>query len=82
MVEGKILKLDLAARTVIVRTTDGRELTAKVPQGTSIEISEPESMGTMGGDLEDLDVGYLVELHIDEHEGQGACTCSSLVCVS
>lgn len=82
MVEGKILKLDLAERTVVVRTSDGRELTAKVPQGTSIEISEPETMGTMGGDLEDLDVGYLVELNVDEHEGNGACTCSSLVCVS
>lgn len=82
MVEGKIRKLDFAERTVVVQTVDGRELTARVPLGTSIEISEPETMGTMGGALEDLEVGYLVELQVDEHESNGACTCSSLVCVS
>lgn len=82
MLEGKIRRLDLAERTVVVATNDGREVVAKVPEGVLIEISEPETMGTMGGELEDLEVGYLVEMDVRDHEAPGACTCTSLVCVS
>ena len=82
MVEGKISKLDLAARTVVVKTTDGRELTAVVPEHLVVEVSEPESMGTVGGTLEDLDVGYLVELDVHEAHDDHPCTCVSLVSIS
>ena len=84
MLQGKIRKVDMEARTVVVATTDGREVTATVPESMIIEVSEPETMGTMSGTLADLEVGYLVEFNIHEHEGQAsdACTCTSLTCVS
>ncbi len=82
MLEGTITKLDMAARTVVVRTGDGRDVTARVPQDAVIEVAEPETMGTMGGELEDLEEGYLVQLDVHEHAGDDACTCVALVCVS
>lgn len=82
MLEGKIRKLDLAERTVVVQTADGREVTARVPESTIIEVSEPETMGTMGGTLEDLEVGYLVELDVHEPGHDGVCHCNALVSIS
>jgi hypothetical protein len=82
MLEGKIRKLDLAARTVVVQTTDGREVTAKLHETANIEVSEPNGMGTMGGRLEDFEVGYLVQLHVHEISENHPCTCTSLVSIS
>ncbi|HKI99572.1 MAG TPA: hypothetical protein VKB51_13950 [bacterium] len=82
MLAGKIHKLDLVERTVVVLTDDGREVTAKVPASASIEVSEPEAMGTMGGTLEDLEEGYLVELEVHEAHEDHPCTCISLVSIS
>lgn len=82
MLEGTITRLDLEARTVVVRTGDGREVTATVPRDTIIEVAEPETMGTMGGELEDLEEGYLVQLDVHDHADETACTCLSLVCIS
>ena len=82
MLEGTITKLDLDTRTIVVRTEGGEEVTATVPLNTIIEVSEPETMGTMGGELEDLEEGYLVQLDVAEHTSAGACTCVSLLCVS
>ena len=82
MLEGKIRSLDLEARTVEVETRDGRRLTASVPEHATVEVCEHETMGTMGGSLEDLEVGYLVELDVhDVHEGH-PCECLRLVSVS
>ena len=82
MLAGKIRKLDLVERTLVVLTEDGRELTAKVPEHAKIEVSEPNAMGTMGGTLEDLDVGYLVQLEVHETHPDHPCTCTSLVSIS
>ena len=82
MLEGTITRLDLDARTVVVRTGDGREVTATVSPNTIIEVSEPETMGTMGGDLEDLEEGYLVQLDVHDATEAHACACVSLVCLS
>jgi hypothetical protein len=82
MLSGKIRKLDLVERTVVVLTDDGKELTAKVPESASIEVSEPNAMGTMGGRLEDLEEGYLVQLEVHQPHEDHPCTCLSLVSIS
>ena len=82
MLEGKIRKLDLTERTLVVQTVDGREVTAKVPEHLIVEVSEPESMGTVGGSLADLDVGYSVQLDVHEAHEDHPCTCISLISIS
>lgn len=82
MLEGKIRKLDRVERTVVIVTGDGQELTAHVPEHAAIEVSEPNAVGTMGGSLEDLEEGYLVQMEVrDAHKGH-PCTCLSLVSIS
>jgi hypothetical protein len=82
MLAGKIRKLDLAGRTLVVLTDDGRELTAHVPENAVIEVSEPNTMGTMGGKLEDFEEGYLVQLDVHEAHDDHPCTCMTLVSIS
>lgn len=81
MVEGTIKRLDLTSRSAVVALSEGKELTVKFPERVNIEVAEPETMGTMGGTLEDLQEGFIVELDL-EHHADGSTSCSSLVCVS
>ncbi len=39
-------------------------------------------MGTMGGELEDLQEGYYVEVEVGAQDADGKWSCDSLVCVS
>ena len=80
-VEGRISKLDGANRVAVISTEDGKEVTLKFPERVNIEIAEPATMGTMGGTLEELKEGYLVEVEVEAH-ADGTCLCSSLVCIS
>lgn len=82
MIEARIKKIDLASRTVVIDTNDQGELTLSFPPGANIEVHEPATMGTMGGDLTDLREGYFVQVELGARDGQGACACASLVCVS
>lgn len=81
MIDAQIRKIDVPARTVVVATEDGREVTLHFHDDTNIEVHEPTTMGTMGGTLADLREGYWVQVAFDERAG-GLCHCSSLVCVS
>ncbi len=82
MLEGKIRKLDLAERTLVVETLNGRQVTAIVPEHANIEVSEPNTMGTMGGTLADLGVGYLVKLEVHEGQADQPCTCFKVLSIS
>lgn len=82
MIEGRIKKIDLPHRTVIITTQDNQEITLTFPEGANIEVTEPSTMGTMGGDLEDLKEGYFVEVELGAHGSDGKCACASLVCIS
>jgi len=82
MIEAQIKKIDLEQRTVTIKTQDNRELTLTFPQGANIEVTEPTTMGTMGGDLADLREGYFVEVDLAAHGADGKCSCTSLVCIS
>lgn len=82
MIEGRIKKIDLTHRTAIITTQDNQELTLTFPEGANIEVTEPTTMGTMGGDLADLREGYLVEVEVGAHDADGKCACTSLISVS
>ena len=82
MIEARIKKIDLARRTVTILTQDQSELTLTFPKGANIEVTEPATMGTMGGELEDLREGYFVEVELGAHDAEGKCSCASLVCIS
>jgi hypothetical protein len=82
MIEGQIKKIDLSQRTVTITTQDNQELMLTFPDGANIEVHEPTTMGTMGGELEDLREGYFVELELGAHDAEGKCACASLICIS
>lgn len=82
MIEGRIKKIDLAHRTAVITTQDNQEVVLTFPKGANIEVREPTTMGTMGGDLEDLREGYLVEVELGVHDADGKCACASLISVS
>ena len=82
MIEACIKKVDLERRTVMIATEDNRKITLTFPEGINIEVREPTTMGTMGGNLEDLREGYLVEVELGAQDGNGNCACASLICVS
>ncbi len=81
MVQGQIRQLDPARRTAVIVLEDGREVSVTFPPKANIEVREPATMGTMGGTIEDLKVGYWVNVELHEH-GSTPCSCSSLVCIS
>jgi hypothetical protein len=81
LVQGQIRQLDSTSRRAVIGLEDGREVSVTFAPDANIEVREPATMGTMGGSLEDLQVGYWVEVALDEH-GQGACSCTSVVCIS
>lgn len=81
MIEGTVKKLDRAARTAVIATSDGKEVTLRFPEDLTIEVAEEETMGTRGGSFEELQEGYLVEFaHADLEDG--SCMCHSLTCIS
>lgn len=82
MIEGRIKTLDVAHRTAVITTQDNQEIALTFPEGANIEVHEPATMGTMGGDLEDLKEGYFVEVELGAHDAEGKCACASLICVS
>lgn len=82
MIEGRIKSLDVANRRAVITTRDTQEVVVTFPEGATIEVAEPETMGTMGGELADLQEGYYVEVEVATHDAEGSCTCASLVCVS
>ena len=82
MIEGRIKKIDLAHRTAVITTQDNQDVVLTFPEGANIEVREPITMGTMGGNLEDLREGYYVEVEFGGHDADGKCACASLISVS
>ena len=82
MLEGRISKLDLDRRSAVIVATDGREYTVSIPEEANIEVSELETVGTMGGTIEDLEVGFHVAFEAKDHQPDGSCTCINLESIS
>ncbi|MEE8394696.1 MAG: hypothetical protein V3S29_01485 [bacterium] len=82
MLEGRISKLDIPNRRAVIEDAEGREIQVSFPERMNVEISEPETMGNMGGELEDLEVGFLVEYEVESEKEDGTQVCGSVVCIS
>lgn len=82
MLVGRIKTLDVTNRMAVVTTEDGQDIAVTFPAEALIEVAEPETMGTMGGELEDLHEGFYVEIEVAAHDADGSCICVSLVSVS
>jgi hypothetical protein len=78
---GQIRQLDVTQRTAVIALESGRDVTVTFPHDANIEVVEPTTLGTMGGTLHDLRVGYWVDASIPE-QGAGTCSCSSVTCLS
>jgi hypothetical protein len=81
MAYGQIRELDVTKRTAVIALEDGRHVTLSFPPTANIEVLEPTTLGTMGGVLDDLKVGYWVNASIHEPVSD-ACSCTSLICLS
>jgi hypothetical protein len=82
VLEGRIKTLDVVNRRAVITTPDNQDIAITFPEEAIIEVAEPETMGTMGGEVADLQEGYYVEVEVAAHDAEGSCTCTSLVCVS
>ena len=82
MIAGRIKALDVANRKGIITTREGEDVPVTFLDGAVIEVAEPETMGTMGGELADLQEGFEVEVEVAERDADGDFPCASLVCVS
>ncbi len=82
MIEGRIKKIDVAQRTAVITTEDNQDIAITFPEEANIEVAEEETMGTVGGELADLQEGFLVEVEIAAQDTDGKWSCDSLVCVS
>ena len=82
MIAGRIKELDVANRKGIITTHAGEDVAVTFPDGAVIEVAEPETMGTMGGELADLQEGFEVEVEVAERGADGDFPCASLLCVS
>ena len=82
MIEGKIINLDLAKRSAVILGEDGNAIPVKFAVRINVEVIEPETVGLMGGELEDLEEGYEVEVELTSQNEDGSFICDSIACVS
>ena len=82
MIEGRIKQLDLANRSAFIVEGNGNEVTVQFALRTNVEVIEPVTVGLMGGNLEDLEEGFEVEIEVASTEKDGSIICDSIACVS
>jgi hypothetical protein len=82
MIEGRITKLDLENRSAVIVLDDGTEHAVKFPERMNVEIVEDETMGHQGGELEDLENGFEVEVELASQNEDGSYICESVMCIS
>ena len=82
MIEGRIKQLDLANRSALIVESNGNEVTVQFALRANVEIIEPETVGLMGGSLEDLEEGFEVEIEVASLNEDGSIICDSIACVS
>ena len=82
MIEGRITNLDLENRSALIVEGNGNEIPVRFSNLTNVEVMEPETVGLVGGDLEELEVGYEVEIELGLQNDEGIFICDSIACVS
>ena len=82
MIEGRISKLDLENRSAVVVEENGNQIQVNFALRTNVEVIEHETVGLMGGELEDLEEGYYVEVEVASKNDDGSIMCDSIASVS
>ena len=82
MIEGRISQLDLENRSAVVVEENGNQIQVNFALRTNVEVIEHETVGLMGGELEDLEEGYHVEIEVASKNDDGSIMCDSIACVS
>ena len=82
MIEGRITNLDLKKRSAVIVEENGTEHVVQFPERMNVEIVEDETMGHQGGELEDLENGFEVEVELASQNEDGSFVCDSVMCIS
>ncbi|MCH2285113.1 MAG: hypothetical protein MK434_08565 [SAR324 cluster bacterium] len=82
MIEGRISQLDLENRSAVVVEENGNQIQVNFTLRTNVEVIEDETVGLMGGELEDLEEGYHVEIEVASTNDDGSIICDSIASVS
>ena len=82
MIEGRISQLDLENRSAVIVEENGNQIQVKFALRTNVEVIEHETVGLMGGELEDLEEGYYVEVEVASTNDDGSIMCDFIACVS
>ena len=82
MLEGTIRNFDLENRSAVIVESNGNEYLVRFTKGVNVEVNEPETVGLMGGELEDLEEGYEVEMELTSQNEDGTFICDSIACIS
>ena len=82
MIEGRISQLDLENRSAVIVEENGNQILLNFALRTNVELIEHETVGLMGGELEDLEEGYHVEIEVASTNDDGSIMCDSIACVS
>ena len=82
MIEGRISQLDLENRSAVVVEENGNQIQVNFALRTNVEVIEHETVGLMGGELEDLEEGYHVEIEVASTNDDGSVICDSIASVS
>ena len=82
MIEGRISQLDLENRSAVIVEENGNQIQVNFTLRTNVEIIEDETVGLMGGELEDLEEGYHVEIEVASTNDDGSIICDSIASVS
>ena len=82
MIEGRISQLDLENRSAVIVEENGNQIQVKFALRTNVEVIEHETVGLMGGELEDLEEGYYVEVEVASTNDDGSIICDSIASVS
>ena len=82
MIEGRISQLDLENRSAVVVEENGNQIQVNFALRTNVEVIEHETVGLMGGELEDLEEGYHVEIEVASTNDDGSIMCDSIASVS
>ena len=82
MFEGRIRQLDLENRSAVIVEENGNQIQINFALRTNVEVIEDETVGLMGGELEELEEGYHVEIEVASTNEDGSIICDSIACVS
>tara|TARA_Y100000294_G_scaffold100284_1_gene93075 strand:- start:1013 stop:1261 length:249 start_codon:yes stop_codon:yes gene_type:complete len=82
MIEGRISQLDLENRSAVIVEENGNQIQVNFTLRTNVEVIEHETVGLMGGELEDLEEGYYVEVEVASTNDDGSIICDSIASVS